>query len=252
MFFKLSALSFALLAFLCGCTNAEVAKKKYLESGNKYFAEKKYQEALLEYNNALKADDKFGEARFQLAEPLAEAGEPEAAYRQYIRAADLMPDNEKVQIKAATVLLLAQQFQDVQSRMQQLLKAHPKNVDAQVLLANAMAGLGDFDRAVSQVEDAIQIDPQSAPAYTNLGLLRVAQGQREAARVAFEKAVEPIPNQSRPVSRSAIFSGPAARFRWPRRPCERGSSSIPKTRWPIARWRPSMSVPTGRRRPRRP
>jgi tetratricopeptide (TPR) repeat protein len=56
-----------------------------------------------------------------------------------------------------------------------------------------MAGLKDFDAAVEEVEQAIQLDPARGTSYANLGAIRVAQGDREAAREAFRKAVEAEP-----------------------------------------------------------
>ncbi len=58
----------ALFGFAAGCKkNPEVAKKKYLESGNEYMQQGKFQEARLQYRNALKLDPRFAEAYYQLA-----------------------------------------------------------------------------------------------------------------------------------------------------------------------------------------
>jgi tetratricopeptide (TPR) repeat protein len=44
-----------------------VAKKRYLESGNKYFEKGRYKEASIQYRNAIKIDPKYGEAHYRLA-----------------------------------------------------------------------------------------------------------------------------------------------------------------------------------------
>ena len=41
-----------------------VAKKKYLESGNKYFEKGKYKEASIMYRSALEKDVRYGEAYY--------------------------------------------------------------------------------------------------------------------------------------------------------------------------------------------
>ncbi len=48
-----------------------------------------------------------------------------------------MPDNIEAQLKAGRFLLVARQFEDAKTRAQKVLTAHPKNVEAQVLLGNA-------------------------------------------------------------------------------------------------------------------
>jgi tetratricopeptide (TPR) repeat protein len=180
----------ALLALAWGCTSSETAKRAHLENGNRLAAEKKYAEAIVEYRNALDIDDTFGDARVRLAETLGLAGNPEGEYREYQRAADLLPDDPTVQKRAATLLFLAGQYEDVRTRAQAVLKKNPKDVEAQLLYANALVGLKDLENGVREVEDAVQLDPAHATTYTNLALLKLAQGQRAEAEAAFKKAVE--------------------------------------------------------------
>jgi hypothetical protein len=81
----------------------EVAKRAYLESGDGYFAQKKYHEAIVQYRNAVQKDPRFGEARYKLAEAYVRINDPAGAYREYIRAADLMPTNVESQLKAGQI-----------------------------------------------------------------------------------------------------------------------------------------------------
>src|SRR5687767_11229872 len=107
----LCAMCVAVLA-ASACSDPETAKRQYLESGKKYAAEGKYQEAVVQYRNALKRDPLFGEARWKLAEAYVGAQNPQRAMVEYIRAADLLPQNTDVQLKAGTYLLLARRFDD--------------------------------------------------------------------------------------------------------------------------------------------
>ena len=179
----------ALAAVLAACTSSDEAKHRYLESGKQLAAGKNYGAAIVAFRNALQIDDKFGEARVQLAETLAANGNPEGAYREYQRAADLLPNDAAVQKRAATLLFMAGQFEDVRARALELLKTQPNDVEAQLLYANALVGLNDPDAALEQIEQAIALDPSHGPSYTNLALLQLARGHREDAKAAFEKAV---------------------------------------------------------------
>jgi putative PEP-CTERM system TPR-repeat lipoprotein len=182
---------------LAACTDREARKRQYFDNANRLAGEHKYEEAILEYRNALRLDDKFGEAREKLGDLFVASGNQEGAYREYVRAADLMPGNAGVQKKAATVLYLAGQFEDVRSRLKTVLDNNPKDVDAQLLYANSLVGLRDLEGGIREIEEAIEIDPAHATTYTNLAILKLAQGQRQAAREAFEKAVELDPKSVR-------------------------------------------------------
>ena len=187
----------ALFAMALGCTNPDVAKQRYVENGKRLAAEKRYVEAILEYRNALQIDDKLGVARLGLADALAATGNPEGAYREFLRAADLMPADADVQKKAATVLFMAGQFEDVRTRVEAVLRKNPRDIEAQLLYANALVGLRDLEGGIREIEEAVQLDPQHAASYTNLALLKMAQGQLQAAKAAFEKAVELDPKSIR-------------------------------------------------------
>jgi tetratricopeptide (TPR) repeat protein len=197
------------------CSDPEADKQRYMASGNKFFEEKKYSEAIVEYRNAVRIDGRYGEARYKLAEAYAASGNARNAFQEYIRAADLLPDNIEVQLKAVAVLSIAGRLEDAKTRVQRVLEKDPRNVQAQIYLGNVMAGLKDIDGAIAQIEEAIQIEPSRGPSYSNLGMLRLAQGDRAAARAAFDKAVEVDPKSVQARLALAMFqlqtneSGPA-------------------------------------------
>src|SRR5688572_9979869 len=86
----------ALLLIVCltDCNrDPNVAKRKYVESGNKFFERGKYKEALIMYRKALQRDLKYGEAYYRagLADlKLQRWGE---ASRDLQRALELQPEN---------------------------------------------------------------------------------------------------------------------------------------------------------------
>src|SRR5262245_51044222 len=89
-----------LMAVSMACaTDPQKAKVAYVASGDQYLAEKKFPEAIIQYRNAVQQDPRFGEARLKLAETYLQTGDAPAGFREYIRAADLLPDRADVQIK---------------------------------------------------------------------------------------------------------------------------------------------------------
>jgi putative PEP-CTERM system TPR-repeat lipoprotein len=183
-----------LLAFAVGCSSdPEKQKQAYLESGNRFFDQKKFAEAVVEYRNAIQIDPSFGEARERLSTALLEAGDVPGAARELILAADLLPQRLDVQLRAGTVLLLARRFDDAKVRAEKVLASEPRNVDAQIIKANALAGLKDLEAALAEVEEAIRMDPGRSTSFTALGAVQVARGRTTEAEDAFKKAVATDP-----------------------------------------------------------
>ena len=83
-----------LLSFLGGCNrDPNVAKKKYVENGNRYYEKGKYKEALIMYRNALKRDMRYGEAYYRSGLAEMKLGQWGGAARDLQRAVELQPEN---------------------------------------------------------------------------------------------------------------------------------------------------------------
>jgi putative PEP-CTERM system TPR-repeat lipoprotein len=178
-------------AILTGCSpDPNVAKRRYVESGDRYAAAQKYREAVLEYRNAIQQDASFGEARYKLAGVYLELRDMPNALREYVRAADLLPDDVEAQLWAAKMLVLSGDFGDAKTRADKALEKDPRNVEAQILRGNALAGLKDLDAAISQISEAIALDPDRGVSHANLGMMELVRGNREEAESSFKKAVE--------------------------------------------------------------
>jgi tetratricopeptide (TPR) repeat protein len=174
-------------------TDPEVAKQEYFAEGNRYMAGKKYMEAIVSYRNAIKQDDKFGEARLKLAEAYFATNDVRNALAESVRAADIMPDNVDAQLSAGALLLAARRYPEARARATAALSKEPRNARALVLLGNSLAGLKEVDAAIEQVEQAIDEDPSLTLSYANLGDLYSAKGDKEAALSAFTRAVDADP-----------------------------------------------------------
>src|SRR5687767_302466 len=183
----------ACVVLLVAACSTEATLRRRVASGDELLKNGRIADAVIEYRAAVAANEQSGEARFKLAEAYAANAQPERAFREYVRAADLLPDDATAQLKAATYLLIAGQYQDAKTRIDRLLQQEPKNVQALIIVGNAMAGLRDLDGAIAHVNEAIQLDPGRSQSYTNLGLLTAARGDAAQSKEAFERAVQVDP-----------------------------------------------------------
>jgi tetratricopeptide (TPR) repeat protein len=193
---------------LAACkSDPQATAKLHLEKANELSTRKQFPEAIIEYRRAIQADPRLGPARLQLAFAYAATGDGINALREYVRAADLMPEDRDAQAKAGTFMLLAGQFNDAQALAERMLQRDPNDVHAHVLLANALAGLKDAEGAVAAFEKAVSLDPNRSSTYSELGSVQLVSGNREAAETAFLKAVAIDPKS--PNAHMAL-----ANFRW--------------------------------------
>jgi tetratricopeptide (TPR) repeat protein len=217
-------LIFAALAAMTACSrDPNVLKMRYFNAGNGYVESGKYREAILEYRRAIRADAGFGEARLRLASAYEHTGDDQNAYREYVRAADLLPDRVEVQIKAVEYLLIARRFEEARVRAEKILTRDPRSVDAQVLVGYALAGMTNLDTAIERLEKALIDAPNAGVALSNLGTLQLAKGDLQKAEQAFRRAVELDPGA--PAAWIAL-----ANFFWARERFAEAEASLVKAR----------------------
>jgi tetratricopeptide (TPR) repeat protein len=177
----------ALLA--SSCSDPEKQKVRHVERGDRYAAEQRDDFAVVEYASAVNIDPKFGEARLKLAQTYERMGNMNAAGLEYIRAADALPDDRAAQIKATQLLLFGRRFQDAQARAAALVAKNPRDVEAILLLANAMASMRDPAGAIAEIEEALRVSPDSSRAMLTLGSVRLQTGNTKEAEAAFRSAI---------------------------------------------------------------
>jgi tetratricopeptide (TPR) repeat protein len=97
-----------LILMASGCSfSPEAAKRRYIETGNKYFKNKKYKEASIMYRRAIQKDLKFGEAYYRLGLTEMEMQRWSEADRALRRSIELDPKNTDAHAKLADFYLLA-------------------------------------------------------------------------------------------------------------------------------------------------
>jgi tetratricopeptide (TPR) repeat protein len=188
------ALTLATIVAGAACRRDAVAlTKHFIEEGDRYSAQQRYREAVVEYRNALEHAPRQGDIRVKLAEAYLKVGDAPAALKEYVHAADLLPGSTDVLLKAGNLLLLAGRFDDAKGLADKVIAAAPDTVDGRILAANALGGLKHFADAVAQIEDALRMDPNHSGTYSNLGALELRRGNRDAAEAAFKQAVALAP-----------------------------------------------------------
>ena len=150
---RLIAVLLAVLVGLVSCSrDPNVVKKRYLESGNKYFDKGRLKEASIQYRNALKRDPKFGAAHYKLALVALKTGDIGGAVGSLRRAIELIPadqpDHWDSVVKLSEIYLAVAKgektyMDEVDKFTKELIKRDPNSFDAHRLIGDL-----DFSRAL--------------------------------------------------------------------------------------------------------
>jgi tetratricopeptide (TPR) repeat protein len=194
-----TALSTLLLVSGCSRGNGSMAR------GDELFQKKDYRAALVEYRQAGAKDPKSGLIRQKLAKTYEALDARDTAWREFVRAADLLPDDSEAQLDAAKALLETGQFEDARARAERVIAKDNRNVRAHTLRGLATAGMKDLDSAVKDVQKALELDPSRAGNYVNLGTLELARGRLAEGEAALKQAATIAPSEVGPQLALANF-----------------------------------------------
>lgn len=103
-------LCLAALVLLASCsTDPNRQKRAYLSSGEKYAKAGKYQEAVIQFRNAIQIDPRFAPAHGDLARAYLKLGSSETAFREFTETVTLDPKNVDAQLQLSMLLLARRQ-----------------------------------------------------------------------------------------------------------------------------------------------
>lgn len=204
----------AVLVGLVSCSrDPNVVKKRYLESGNKYFEKGRYKEASIQYRNALKRDQKFGEAHYKLALVALKVGDASGAVGSLRRAIELVPldqpDHWDAVVKLCEIYLAGASDQkvymdEVEKFTKDLLKRDPNSYDGHRLLGDlnlsrATAAYRDkkvqdgqvlLDLATEEYRKADSIKPGQQGVSMQLARTSSGKGDFAAAETYYRGVIE--------------------------------------------------------------
>jgi cellulose synthase operon protein C len=195
------ALSLALCivsGLVSGCSlNSEARKKKYFESGQHYFEKGQYNEAAIQFTNAVKIDPGFADAHFKLGEAYLHLQMVERAYQELTRTVELQPGNYLARTELADLLILARKYPQAKEQTDLLLKQRPNDPAVHAAIANLLAGQNDLPGAIEEMQRTIALDPGRWELYQSLASLQQRNNQPDAAEENFKKVSELNPKSIR-------------------------------------------------------
>ena len=184
----------ALAVSFSGCASKAERVAKLKASAQQYVALERYNEAIIQYRNALKLDPQSGELEYELAEAYSKNEQYQSAYDALTKALNIDPNMQKAQQAMGQFYLVAKQFAKATATANAILAKHPGDPEATILLANIDAVQNKTDAGIQRLQALLRVHDDSVAAHLSLGILSAASKNAAQARQQFERAVQLDPH----------------------------------------------------------
>lgn len=205
---KTLLLFLALLSFsLAACDSAETKEQKYIARGDAYFAEQDYVRAKLEYRNAARISPTNPKILYSLGLVDEAQGNIKNAFKAFIVAEQQDGQFVPALSKLVHYFLAAEQYAEVERRIDLLLSLAPEDADANAIKGSLFLREKKFDKALEQVKKALSIDSTNIIAYSVYTGIYNNQKQPEKAIEVLLEGIEKNPkNLSLHLLLAALYS----------------------------------------------
>jgi tetratricopeptide (TPR) repeat protein len=218
-----------------GCSlDPNVRKQKFFAQGNRSFEQGNYPEALIFYGRALQIDPRFPDAHYKMARCYLNQGSWAAGYQELQRTIDLQPENWPAQLDLGQLLLAANKAQEAKDRALLILHGNSQHADAQMLLANSDAVLGNLKVAVEEANEATEMAPGLAAVFITLASIQMRAGALADAESNLKKAKSVDPASIVPMMMLGAFCQQQSRWEEAEREFASALNLAPKDATPRA------------------
>jgi tetratricopeptide (TPR) repeat protein len=161
-----------LLLVLASCSSdPKVQAQRYVDNGNKFFKKNLYKEAGIMYRKAIAKSPRSGEPYYRMGLTALKLGGIGDAVGMFRRAFELQPENTDAAVQLANIYLYAatqsakqapQYVEEASGLIEKILAKDPNSVDGLRLSGQIALLKQDLKTAVTQLERANQLKPDSS------------------------------------------------------------------------------------------
>lgn len=182
------------LISLSGCTNAETAKAEHLAKGESYLKELKYQEASLEFRNAIQIDDSLAAAHWGLAQAYEGLQRVPEMIDELRKTLQLDKNNLDARVKLGNYYLVfsngRQELIDEAERLaKETLERDANHIEGHILMGNIFYKKNDKDKAFAELNRAIELNPSRVESYLSMARFHIATNERGKAEELYKRAI---------------------------------------------------------------
>jgi len=184
--------------------NISEADQLFLK-GNKFYEEKKYDEAVAAYEEAIKLSQNQWGYYFNLglaSKKLEKRDEATAAFK---KALELNPETYSVNKEMGEIFANAGNFEEAKLFYKKAAELSPDDPDASYNLGVCLLNSGESEAALNTFLKTIQLKADYADAYYQIGTLYIGQNRVKEAVESLEKFLTLAPNHEKaPLARQLL------------------------------------------------
>jgi tetratricopeptide (TPR) repeat protein len=199
----LAVLLACLVLLAAGCSNPEKAKAEHVARGEAFLKEGRWQEASLEFRNAIQIDDNLAAAHWGLAQAYERLERGSEYIEELQRTVKLDPANVQARLRLANGYLAAfgrqknAEFLGEAERLANEINARePSNPDGRILLANVVFLKGDAANAEKMIKEAVALDPRRVESHMGLARFYLQTNRPADAERVYNEAISVNDNSS--------------------------------------------------------
>jgi eukaryotic-like serine/threonine-protein kinase len=143
------------------------------------------------YQRAIRLDPKFAEAYAQLGSCYGNLGEFALASENYRKAFELrdgVSEYEKLSIEIYYEFGVIGDLEKAQRTAEVYVQTYPRDWGAPAFLGPLLASLGQYEKSLAELREALRLNPDSAMEYGNLAAAYLALNRFAEARATAEEA----------------------------------------------------------------
>lgn len=175
-----------------------VRRDEFYLDAQRYLQEQRYQEAVIQFRNALQLEEDFLPARLALAKAYQELSRHQNALNEFRKVLELDSSHREAKLEVGKYALQSgrqnrENYSRAREIAKELLESDSTDLEARILLGNAYAGLNDLEQSVDEVKMVLEQDPSNLDAQLNLGGFQLGLHNTQKAEEAFLEALSSHP-----------------------------------------------------------
>ena len=180
------------LGFGCAADN-EKKKERFLASGEDYFEQEKYPEAMIQFKNVVQLDPRSAVGYYRLGLTHLKLGKIGDAFQAFRKSVEIDPQFPNAQVQLGNLYLLSKKPEEAKQCAEKAIAVDVDGWKAWVLLANASVLLQDLPEARTALKTAIALAPDEILPQLLMAKYHQLEGNSEAAEEAYLEARTEVP-----------------------------------------------------------
>jgi len=179
---------------IAACTTPEKAKAQHVARGQALLKDKKFQEASLEFRNALQIDEKLADAHWGLANAYEGLQRYQEAFEEMKQVAILDANNLDVRVRLGNYYLMGGKqsptaVSEAERLAKEVLQKDGNHIEGHILMGSVLFAQDHKPEAFAELKRAIEIDPKRVESYLSLARFHAQSNDPTTAESIYQRAI---------------------------------------------------------------